>query len=105
MFPRSKGQTEKDLSDLNCSRVTIVRPGVLEFEEKRAGPTRYAESAFLTILPVVKYFAPTFSTPVGTVAKALIAAATDPAKWHGADQARIFDSKRLDAMANAAAPA
>ncbi|KAJ3369901.1 Oxidoreductase htatip2 [Allomyces arbusculus] len=105
MFPRSKGQTEKDLSDLNFSRFTIIRPGVLELEQKREGSTRYAESAFLATLPVVKLFAPTFSTPVGTVAKALIAAATDPAKWHGADKVRIFDSKILDAMAEAAAPA
>ncbi|KAJ3359911.1 hypothetical protein GGF32_008928 [Allomyces javanicus] len=77
MFPPCKGQTEKDLSDLDFSRVTIIRPGVLELEQKRAGPMRHAESTFL----------------IGTVAKALIAAATDPSKWHGADKVCIFDNK------------
>ncbi|KNE57665.1 hypothetical protein AMAG_04527 [Allomyces macrogynus ATCC 38327] len=106
LYPQTKGKIEQELCNMNFAHVSIMRPGLLEIEGKREGRTRMGECIALGVLPVFKWLSPTgISIPVGTVAKAMIAAATDTAKWHEADKVRIFDNKQLYAMAEFAAPA
>uniref|UniRef100_A0A914WA45 Protein HTATIP2 n=1 Tax=Plectus sambesii TaxID=2011161 RepID=A0A914WA45_9BILA len=70
LYPKVKGETERDVEALGFPRVTIIRPGLLEGE--RAEP-RLVERVAVCAFKPIKYFRPTaLSVPMVTVAKAAI---------------------------------
>ncbi|KAI9151031.1 hypothetical protein H9P43_009646 [Blastocladiella emersonii ATCC 22665] len=101
LYPKTKGQIEKELTDLKFDKLTIMRPALLELEGDRPG-SRFGETVAFAMLPAIKFFSPTgVSIPVGTVAKAMVGLLHNP----HAEAARIYENKEIHSVAKAFAEA
>ncbi|KAJ3035560.1 hypothetical protein HDV00_003658 [Rhizophlyctis rosea] len=78
LYPRTKGEVENALRELNFARCGLFRPGFLDLEEPR-NDSRWAESLFR---PIARHF-PSVMTPVSVCARAMRRWAIDSANKEG----------------------
>lgn len=91
LYNKTKGQVEQELTDLMFKKLFIYRPSVLLCDREKSRP---AERFLKAITKPITYTFPTFmSIPTTTVAKAMVATATNSGSY--AEALVVLDNKKI----------
>ncbi|KAI8049081.1 hypothetical protein BDF22DRAFT_635885 [Syncephalis plumigaleata] len=94
LYPRTKGETERGLKELDFPRLSIYRPGFLVPEKPREGPSRPMESfAINWVMPCLTtiFGEARLQAPVEVVARAMIRDAANTASADGSADVHIAE--------------
>ncbi|TPX34087.1 hypothetical protein SmJEL517_g03164 [Synchytrium microbalum] len=97
LYPKTKGELERDCGKIGLDKLSIFRPGLLMFPEGETRPGgRITESVLQRIFPYVDWIAPSrLTAPTTVVASAMHKKALEPVVKSGTTNVEILENKAI----------